>query len=144
LNQETSLSTPVVVLVEDSPADTYIVRQSLKMHLTQFELRVFEDGEKAFSFIDAADSDETIPPPSLMLLDLNLPRRSGREVLVRARNSRLRDVPIVIVTSSDSPVDRAEAAKLGAAAYFRKPVDLDEFMALGKVVVSVLATQPIG
>ena len=139
---ETQLRAPVVVLVEDSPADTYIVRQSLNQHMTQFDLRVFDDGEKAFNFIEEADLDDAIPSPSLMLLDLNLPKRSGREVLVRVRNSRLRNMPIVIVTSSDSPVDRAETAKLGAAAYFRKPVDLDEFMGIGKVVARVLTERP--
>jgi DNA-binding response OmpR family regulator len=142
LNIETQSRAPVLVLVEDSPADTYIVRQSLNKHLTQFDLRVFDDGEKAFDFIQEADLNDAIPSPALMLLDLNLPKRSGREVLVRVRNSRLRNMPIVIVTSSDSPVDRAEATKLGAAAYFRKPVDLDEFMGIGKVVVRVLAEHP--
>ena len=127
-----------VLLVEDNPADTYIVRQSLNEHLQDFDIWIVEDGDKAFRLIEEIDSNGAIPCPDILLLDLNLPKRSGHEVLKRVRNSRCGDIPIVIVTSSDSPADRLEAAKLGATAYFRKPADLDEFMKVGEVVRRVL------
>jgi CheY-like chemotaxis protein len=135
----TRLRTPFVLLVEDSPADIYIVRESLKKHMKEVDLQVLNDGEKAFALIEAAEADDSAPSPVLLILDLNLPKRSGQEVLKRVRqSSRLGRIPVVIFTSSDSPADRAETTKLGATAYFRKPADLEEFMCIGKVVQSVL------
>jgi CheY-like chemotaxis protein len=129
----------VILLIEDSSADVYLVRESLTKHLKDFELQVVNDGEKAFKWIEAADSDASLPCPSLILLDLNLPKRSGHEILRRMRQSpRCGQVPVVILTSSDSPSDRAETSKLGATAYFRKPPDLEEFMQIGAVVERVL------
>ncbi len=142
VNQPTITKTPVILLIEDSSADVYLVRESLTKHLKQFELQVVNDGEKAFKWIEAADSDASTQCPSLMLLDLNLPKRSGQEILQRLRQSpRCGHVPVVILTSSDSPADRAETAKLGATAYFRKPPDLEEFMQIGMVVERVLDRQ---
>jgi len=139
-NISTRVRTPFVLLVEDSPADIYIVRESLKKHLKEVNLQVLNDGEKAFALIEAAEADESAPFPALLILDLNLPKRSGQEILRRVRqSSRLGGVPVVIFTSSDSPSDRAETTKLGATAYFRKPADLEEFMCIGKVVQSVLS-----
>jgi CheY-like chemotaxis protein len=135
----TILRTPLVLLVEDSPADIYIVRESLKKHMQEVTLQVLNDGEKAFALIEAAEADDSAPSPSLLILDLNLPKRSGQEVLRRLRqSSKLGRIPVVIFTSSDSPSDRAETTRLGATAYFRKPADLEEFMCIGKVVQSVL------
>ena len=139
MSESTITRTPVILLVEDSSADAYLVRESLSKHLQEFVLQVVSDGEKAFKLIEAADLDASIPCPSLMLLDLNLPKRSGQEILLRFRKSpRCGHVPVVILTSSDSPADRAETAKLGATAYFRKPPDLEEFMQIGRVVERVL------
>jgi CheY-like chemotaxis protein len=136
----TRLRTPFVLLVEDSPADIYIVRESLKKHMKEINLQVLNDGEKAFALIEAAEADESAPSPALLILDLNLPKRSGQEILRRIRqSSKLGRIPVVIFTSSDSPSDRAETTRLGATAYFRKPADLEEFMCIGKVVQSVLS-----
>jgi CheY-like chemotaxis protein len=142
VSQSTIAKAPVILLIEDSSADVYIVRESLRKHLKTFDLQVVTDGEQAFSWIEAADLDASTPCPSLMLLDLNLPKRSGQEILRRMRQSpRCGNVPVVILTSSDSPADRAETAKLGATAYFRKPPDLEEFMQIGVVVERVLDQQ---
>jgi CheY-like chemotaxis protein len=136
----TRLGTPFVLLVEDSPADIYIVRESLKRHMKGINLQVINDGEKAFALIEASEADESLPSPVLLILDLNLPKRSGHEILKRIRqSSKLGRIPVVIFTSSDSPSDRAETTRLGATAYFRKPADLEEFMCIGKVVQSVLS-----
>ena len=139
-SKETRFRSPFVLLVEDSPADIYIVRESLKKHMKDVELQVLSDGEKAFNLIESTEADDSAPSPAILILDLNLPKRSGREILQRIRSSpRLARVPVVIFTSSDSPQDRAETTKLGATAYFRKPADLEEFMCIGKVVQSVLS-----
>jgi|SRR5579862_2073395 CheY-like chemotaxis protein len=136
----TRLGAPFVLLVEDSPADIYIVRESLKKHMKEINLQVLNDGEKAFALIEASEADESLPSPVLLILDLNLPKRSGQEILKRLRqSSKLGRIPVVIFTSSDSPADRAETTRLGATAYFRKPADLEEFMCIGKVVQSVLS-----
>jgi CheY-like chemotaxis protein len=133
---------PLILLVEDSPADIYIVRESLKRHMREINLQVLNDGEKAFALIEATEADDSAPSPAILILDLNLPKRSGQEILQRIRQSaKLRNIPVVIFTSSDSPVDRAETSRLGATAYFRKPADLEEFMCIGKVVQSVLTAR---
>ena len=136
----TRFRTPFVLLVEDSPADIYIVRESLKKHMKEINLQVLNDGEKAFALIEASEADDSMPSPALLILDLNLPKRSGQEILQRVRqSSKFGRIPVVIFTSSDSPSDRAETTRLGATAYFRKPADLEEFMCIGKVVQSVLS-----
>jgi DNA-binding response OmpR family regulator len=100
---------------------------------------VVYDGEKAIRFIENAEKDESAPCPKLLLLDLNLPRKNGIEILERLRRSdKCGNIPVIVVTSSDSQQDRDDAARLGATRYFRKPHDFDEFVKLGEVVRQVL------
>jgi CheY-like chemotaxis protein len=135
------MSEQMVLLAEDSPADVYIVKRSLKKHLPGFELRVLEDGDKAIRFIDSMDDDDSLPCPSAIIIDLNLPKKNGREILQRIRQSRrCGSIPVVVLTSSDSPADRADAASGGATAYFCKPIDLDEFMEIGQIVKNAVAS----
>jgi len=102
------------------------------------ELHVATDGQEAIDFIARAESTPDAPCPHLVLLDLNLPKRDGFEVLRRLRASETcRDVPVLIVTSSDSPGDLSQAAALGAG-YFRKPPSYDDFMKLGGVMKRLL------
>jgi CheY-like chemotaxis protein len=132
-----------IVLVEDAAADVFLVRQALEKDGLNFHLRVLEDGEVAVEFIDNLDRNEALPCPDVMLLDLNLPKKTGDQVLERMRNSpKCRQVPVVIVTSSDSPKDRARAALFGATRYFQKPSKLDDFMKLGALVKSVIEHSP--
>ena len=134
------MNSQMVLLAEDSPADVYIVKRSLKKHLPGFDLRVVEDGEKAIRYIETVDGDDGLPCPSAMIIDLNLPKKSGREILQRIRQSRRScGIPVVVLTSSDSPTDRADAASGGATAYFCKPIDLDEFMQIGEIVKNALS-----
>lgn len=128
---------PLILLAEDNNADVYLVRISLRQHGIPNDLHVVKDGEEAIDFIKAADQGG--PVPGLVLLDLNLPKRTGQEILEHLRNSkRWAEVPVIVMSSSDSPSDRAKAAKLGVGDYFRKPSRLDEFMRLGDVVKRVL------
>lgn len=124
-----------ILLIEDAEPDVFLVREALKNAGLDFELNVLDDGEKAIDFIDELDRHRGTNCPQVVLLDLNLPRRSGDQILEHMRHSdRCKDIPVVIVTSSDSPRDKAEMSRLGATRYFRKPSRLDEFMRLGPLV----------
>ena len=124
----------MLLLVEDNPADVFLVREALREESLDCDLEVVDDGEQAIHFIDRVDAGGQAPP-DLLLLDLNVPRIGGEQVLRRLRQSRpCEGIAVVVMTSSDSPHDRKKAAELGAAEYFRKPANLDEFMALGKMV----------
>jgi len=91
-------------------------------------------------FFEHADADETAPCPDLMLLDINLPRYKGSDILRKLRaSSRCKDALVLVVTSSDSNRDREEMDALGANGYFRKPSDFSEFMLLGQMVHDLLA-----
>ena len=117
-------------LVEDSEADELLMRQALKLDGMDCDFQVSEDGEKAIDFIEAIDRTETVPHPHIVLLDLNLPRKGGARVLERIRQSpKCGRVPVVIVTSSDSPGDKGQAARLPARrGIFRSRWILGEFM----------------
>jgi CheY-like chemotaxis protein len=129
------------VLVEDNKTDVFLVREAIQAHDLPIRLQVIEDGERAISFVDAIERDADAPPPRLFLLDLNLPRRNGCEVLARIRQSKkCARVPVVIVTSSDLESDRARSASLGATAYFRKPAGYEAFLKIGSLIQGLLAS----
>ncbi|HUA83845.1 MAG TPA: response regulator [Bryobacteraceae bacterium] len=128
-----------ILLIEDAEPDVFLVREALRQAGIACQLKVLDDGEKAVDFIDGLDENSATPCPNVVLLDLNLPKRSGDQILEHMRQSeRCRDVPVVIVTSSDSPKDREQTSRLGATFYFRKPSRLDEFMKLGPLVGEIL------
>jgi CheY-like chemotaxis protein len=131
-----------ILVVEDNPGDVFLVKRALKKHGIESELRVEEDGQAAIQFFDRLDIDESVPCPHIVLVDLNLPRITGERVLERVRRSlRCPDIPVIVMTSSDSPLDHAAAAKLGADRYFLKPNDLESFMRLGEVVTGLLQSR---
>ena len=133
-----------VLLAEDNPGDVFLIRRALEKHGLEVTLEVVEEGQAALRYFDELDNDSTRTPPNLALLDLNLPRANGSRILARIRQSpRCNAIPTIIVTSSDSPLDRDAAAKLGATAYFQKPGDLAGFMQLGQVVRSALEAAAI-
>jgi CheY-like chemotaxis protein len=124
-----------ILVIEDTEADAFLIREALTQAGLDCEAQVLDDGEKAIEFIDYLDQDESARCPDAILLDFNLPKRTGDQVLQRIRGSRkCRPIPVVVVTSSDSPKDKSEAARLGATRYFRKPSKLSEFMQLGQLV----------
>jgi CheY-like chemotaxis protein len=128
-----------IVLVEDAEADVLLVREALDQSGVEFDLRVFDDGEQGSDFVDSIDRDAAVVRPHLFLLDLNLPKKTGGQILERVRQSRsCGQIPVVILTSSDSQLDKAQAARLNATGYFRKPSRLDEFMRLGPYVREIL------
>jgi CheY-like chemotaxis protein len=124
-----------LLLVEDSPADVYLVREAMQHEGLKVDMEVAEDGERAIEILDQVDAGNFRRAPEVILLDINVPRRTGNQVLERIRRSpRCARVPVVMISSSDSPAERNRAFKLGADAYFRKPSNLAEFMELGKLV----------
>ena len=128
-----------ILLVEDAEADVALVREALEQCGLDFDMQVFEDGESAVDFVESIDRGSTLSCPDLILLDLNLPKKSGTQVLGCVRSSQAcANVPVVILTSSNSPKDRALTKELGATEYFQKPPRLSEFMMLGPLVRRVL------
>ncbi|MCC7235913.1 MAG: response regulator [Bryobacterales bacterium] len=130
----------LVVLVEDNPADVFLVEEALRLHGLALRLVVLDDGEKAIQWIAENDAPQGTPRPAAMILDLNLPKRTGAEVLGKLRDSQaLRDTPVIIFTSSSSYRDRALSDSYPHTRYVCKSADYDEFMEIGGVLKNVLA-----
>ena len=127
---------PEILLAEDNPADVYLIREALREHNVECTLRVVADGKEVLGIISRREAGNL----SLIVLDLNLPRHDGLEILERLRETvELSHIPVVVLTSSDSPRDRLAATRLGAACYYRKPSSLAQFMDLGVVLKDLLA-----
>lgn len=127
-----------ILLAEDNLPDALLVREAIRRENLRVEVYLASDGQQAIDFIARAEQDPNAPHPQLLLLDLNLPKVDGFEVLRRLRESAaLKDIPVLITSSSDSPSDRNLAAELGAQ-YFRKPPSYDEFLKLGGVLKQLL------
>jgi two-component system, chemotaxis family, response regulator Rcp1 len=130
---------PEVLLADDNPSDVYLIREALREHSVDCMLRVVSDGKDALGIISGDIESAGAGSISLIILDLNLPRHDGIEILQKLRESaRLDHVPVVVLTSSDSPRDRVLANELGATRYLRKPSSLDEFLSLGAVFKDLL------
>jgi len=128
-----------ILLAEDSAADVAIVRIALRDQGLDHVLHVARDGEEAISFIQRADKDRKSPGPDLLLLDMHLPKYNGEEILKCLRSTeRYGQIPVVVMTSSNSPADYDRAQKHAAMFYFRKPSRLDEFIQLGIIVRDIL------
>jgi CheY-like chemotaxis protein len=133
-----------IFLAEDNPGDVFLVRQALEQHGVVFQMHVAGDGAEALHFLSRQEPFTATVPPDLIFLDLNLPKHDGPELLKYIRqNKKLASVPVVILTSSDSPQDRLLAMELGATCYIRKSSSLDEFMRLGATVKSLLARHAV-
>jgi len=128
-----------ILLAEDNPADVLLVRRALKQHNIEHQLHVVKDGAEALEFMDNMGKPGNVPCPDLMLLDLNMPKVDGPQVLKEFRkNDACVHTPVIVVTSSDTPKERLKMSELGVACYFRKPLELAAFMQLGAVVGQVL------
>lgn len=129
-----------IMVIEDNPGDVYLLRESLKSHGLTGQLQVLPDGESALHFIDRLDADASLPLPAVVILDLNLPKTHGHQVLEHLRRSpRCAALPVIVLSSSDAPADRQKASECGASRYIRKPTDLDEFLQVGSMIRAVLS-----
>jgi CheY-like chemotaxis protein len=126
----------LVLVVEDHVVHARLLRRALRSRLPGCEVELIVDGLAAARRL----ADTAAPVPALLVLDLDLPGRSGHELLEdRARNPRLADVPAVVVTSADGIADAELSLALGARAHLRKPLDADGFGALADALAGFLA-----
>src|SRR5579862_411819 len=110
---------PLIVLAEDNSGDVELVREALRQHDVQCDLRVLSDGAEAMAYVDQLELDRQQRCPALMLLDLHLPKHDGKEVLARLRTrNRCAQTPVVILTSSESPVNLKALGDPGILHYF--------------------------
>jgi chemotaxis family two-component system response regulator Rcp1 len=124
-----------ILLVEDNPGDVRLTQEALKDAKVRNTLHVAMDGVDALAFLRKQGNHAAVPRPDLILLDLNLPKKNGREVLEEIKqDDALSHIPIVILTTSQAELDIVESYRLHANAYVTKPVDLDQFL---KVVGSI-------
>jgi CheY-like chemotaxis protein len=126
---ETPMTVIDVLLVEDDPGDALMTQEAFEHHKIRNTLHVVKDGVEALAFLRREGEHADAPRPGLILLDLNLPRKDGREVLAEVKaDAELRHIPVVVLTTSDAEEDILRSYSLHANAYVTKPVDFDRFI----------------
>ena len=126
-----------VLLIEDNPGDAELTRQSLAASKLTISLTVLDDGEKALQYLHKAPPYQKADRPDLLLLDLNLPKLSGSEVLREIKSDRhLKSLPVIVLTSSEEEMEISRCYDAGANCYIVKPVDFNSFIK----VVSLIET----
>lgn len=124
-----------VLLIEDNPGDADLVAETLECSRLRLDLAVAVDGAQALDRLLRRPPYEHTPTPDLILLDLNLPKVGGREVLARIKQEpALREVPVVVLTSSDAEHDIVQSYQLGANCYVTKPVGLVAFQSIVQAI----------
>jgi two-component system, chemotaxis family, response regulator Rcp1 len=132
---EGSIAPIVVLLVEDNPGDVRLTREALSDAKVHNNMHVATDGVQALAFLRKQGPYAHAPRPDLVLLDLNLPKKDGREVLAEIKTDpNLRRIPVVVLTTSESEQDILKAYHLHANCYVTKPVDLEQFIRVVKAI----------
>ena len=136
-----------VLLVEDDPGDVLMTQEAFEEHKVRNKLNVVSDGEEALAYLRREGPHADAPRPDLILLDLNLPRVDGREVLAVIKDDAdLRQIPVVVLTTSQADEDIVKSYSLHANAYVTKPVDFERFIAvvrqIDEIFVSVVKLPP--
>lgn len=122
-------NTVEILLVEDDPGDVELTRESLRNSKLYIHLHVVEDGLQAMAFLRREGKYAQSPVPDLILLDLNLPRKSGTQVLTETKNDEnLKKIPVIVLTTSNAEEDIVRSYNLGANCYITKPVGLAQFI----------------
>ena len=132
------MTTPIrVLLVEDNPGDAHLTRDTLEQSKLLVHITVTTDGEDALDYLLGRGSYVGAELPDLIVLDLNLPKLGGREVLAEMKkHEQLRSIPVVVLTSSDAERDVVMSYQLGASCYVTKPVGLEAFQAIVRSIES--------
>ncbi|GHH31412.1 response regulator [Lentzea cavernae] len=126
---ESPLNVIDVLLVEDDPGDALMTQEAFEHHKIRNSLHIVKDGVEALEFLRREGQYANAPRPGLILLDLNLPRKDGREVLSEVKaDAELRSIPVVVLTTSEAEEDVLRSYSLYANAYVTKPVDFDRFI----------------
>lgn len=124
-----------ILLVEDNPGDVRLTEEALREGKVKNRLHVARDGVEAIEFLRRQGKHAGAPRPDLVLLDLNLPRKDGREVLSEIKNDpELKTLPVVVLTTSSAEADILKTYSLHANCYIQKPVDLDQFVQVVKSI----------
>jgi CheY-like chemotaxis protein len=127
------MSAVEILLVEDNPGDVRLTQEALKESKIRNNLSIVRDGVEAMAFLRREGDYDKAPRPDIILLDLNLPRKDGREVLHDIKeDAKLKRIPVVILTTSDDEHDILESYNLHANCYITKPVDLNRFVTIIK------------
>jgi CheY-like chemotaxis protein len=127
------------LLVEDNPADIFVIKEVVEGSGLNLTLRIASNGEDALRYLQDLEGSENPACPAIVLLDLNLPKVGGLEILRHLRNSSpCRHTPVIIVTSSTAAADRIAVQRLGAQAYFQKPNKLAAYRELGQLMKRIL------
>jgi CheY-like chemotaxis protein len=129
------LRTAEILLVEDNPGDADLTREGVEDSHIPSRLHVVENGEEAMTFLHRRGRYAGAPRPDLILLDLNLPRRDGREFLADVKSDPdTRRIPVVVLTTSRAEEDVVKCYDLHANCYFRKPLKLDQFLTIVRAI----------
>jgi len=124
-----------ILLAEDNPADVRLLQEAFKESRTGSTLSVVFDGVEALAFLRREGRYSAAPQPDLLVLDLNMPKKDGRQVLAEMKaDPGLRAIPVMILSSSSLPEDQRTAAALGAVRYIVKPQEFSEFLQLVHVI----------
>ena len=135
MNEKDTMKPIEVLMVEDNPGDVRLTKEAFIDHKLRVNFHVVDDGEKAINYLHQKGEYSDASRADLILLDLNLPKMDGREVLARIKNDpNLKRIPVVILTTSLAEEDILKAYNLNANCYISKPVDFEKFMNVVKVV----------
>ena len=129
----------LILVVEDNPADVYLIQEAMRGAGIKVPVHVVKDGEAATDFFDDADQNDAAARPTLVVLDINLPKKNGIQVLQHLRRSpRCQEAIVIVVSTSNAEQDREAIMRNGADAYFPKPSKYDDFLKLGDLILERL------
>lgn len=122
-----------ILMAEDSPTDAELARQAFKNGKLLNELTIVEDGVEALAYVRKEGKYKDVQTPDVILLDLNMPKKDGRQVLAELKeDTRLRRIPVVILTTSEDEEDVLKSYELQASCYVTKPIDFEKFLEVAK------------